>query len=207
MKIQRGRKETIAIIVMVLIGAGSYLLYSGLSAKQRQEQKKLNLTESGIISTSTKEEPIKIEEFSYSITGVPVSISKETGPFNFTAEQLKSGAEECGTKHETGYFDKLVAKFSGTSKVIYNFKYKGDSQDDGVFTVTLLPNKAGYVSLDQFKKDFAQCYVAGNAYPLLFNGSWLLFVNSCGSGFDDGSGHPHGCDEVEKVVEPSLKLN
>jgi hypothetical protein len=70
-----------------------------------------------------------------------------------------------------------------------------------------LPNKAGYTSVDQFKKDFDICSVGGDAYPKLVNKNWLLFTSSCGSGFDDGSGRIHGCDEVQKIVEPSLRLN
>jgi hypothetical protein len=81
------------------------------------------------------------------------------------------------------------------------------SQEPDTFVVTLLPNKAGYTSLDQFKKDFDICAAGGDAYPTMLNSNWLLFVNSCGSGFNDGSGRPIGCDEVQKVVEPTLKLN
>jgi|GEM_PF-1594905 len=147
------------------------------------------------------------EQFTYSLKDISASVSKELKPFDFTAIGLKSTSEGCGTKQAAGYFDKLIAKFNGTTKIVYNFKYQGDSQDDGIFTVTLLPNRAGYTSLDQFKKDFDQCFVAGDAYPLLLNNNWLLFVNSCGSGVDDGSDRPHGCDEIEKIVEPSLKLN
>ncbi len=83
----------------------------------------------------------------------------------------------------------------------------GCGQDSSTFVVTLLPNKQGYTSLDQFKKDFDICAAGGNAYPTMLNSGWLLFVNACGSGYDDGSGRPHGCDEVEKVVSPTLKLN
>jgi len=39
------------------------------------------------------------------------------------------------------------------------------------------------------------------------NPKWLLFVNSCGTGFSDGSGRPIGCQTVSEVVEPTLKLN
>lgn len=149
----------------------------------------------------------KAEPLTYSIANTPVSVEKDAAPFDFTAEELKLSAEECGTKHEEGHFDQLAAKFKGENKIVYNFTYKGDSQDSVIFTVTLLPNKAGYTSLDQFKKDFDICAVGGQAYPKMLNNNWLLFINSCGSGFDDGSGRIHGCDEAQKIIEPSLKLN
>jgi hypothetical protein len=116
-------------------------------------------------------------------------------------------AEECGNNQTASYFSNLVSKFSGATKTVYNFKYTGTSQESDTFVVTLLPNKAGYSSLDQFKKDFDQCYAGGDAYPTMLNSDWLLFVNSCGTGFDDGSGKPIGCQEVRDVVEPTLKLN
>ncbi|HBB38347.1 MAG: hypothetical protein UV82_C0009G0048 [Candidatus Magasanikbacteria bacterium GW2011_GWD2_43_18] len=142
----------------------------------------------------------------YSTSGVSTSVSQKTAPFVYTANQLESMAKECGTKHEADYFDKLVTKFSGSSKTIYNFKYTGESQGFDTFVVTLLPNKAGYTSLDQFKKDFDLCYAAGDAYPTMLNDNWLLFMSSCGSGGSDGSNKPIGCQEVKDVVEPTIKL-
>lgn len=170
---------SIIIIIAVIIGGGVYIWRSNL----------------------------EVEPLSYLIANSPISVSKDKIPFNFTVGQLKSAAEECGIKHEEGYFDKLIAKFNGTTKIVYNFKYRGSNQDNSIFVVTLLPNKVGYGSLDQFKTDFNICAAGGNAYPQMLNSNWLLFVNSCGTGFDGGSGRVHGCDEVRKIVEPSLKLN
>lgn len=157
------------------------------------------------VTTPAKEEPT--EPLSYSTAGVSATVSKKTAPFNYTAEQLKGMADECGSQHDTGYFDKLVSEFSGATETIYSFKYTGASQASDTFTVTLLPNEAGYTSLDQFKKDFDICAAGGNAYPTKVNSHWLLFINSCGSGFDDGSGRPIGCDKVREVIEPTLTLN
>ena len=191
------------IITAIVVGSGVYM-WQKSQIVQPTAQK---ATEPVVTKTPAKEEPVKSEPLSYSMTGVSASVSKTTASFGYTADQLKSMAEECGAQHEVGYFDKLVAKFSGATKTVYNFKYQGNSQDAGIYTVTLLPNKAGYTSLDQFKKDFDICAAGGDAYPTMLNSSWLLFVNACGTGFDDGSGQPHGCDEVKKIIEPSLKLN
>lgn len=135
------------------------------------------------------------------------TILKTTKTFDYSVEQLKLMADECGTEHKTGYFEELVTKFSGSTKIVYSFKYKGASQSPDTFIVTLIPNKAGYTSIDQFKKDFDMCSVAGDAYPVKLNGDWLLLVSSCGSGYGDDSGKPIGCDEVKKIIEPSLRLN
>ncbi|HOS88690.1 MAG TPA: hypothetical protein PL121_01640 [bacterium] len=149
----------------------------------------------------------KNDPLSYSIIDNLISVSKEETQFDFTSSQLQSSALECGVNNDSDYFDKLVSKFNNTPKIVYTFKYKENSQDDGIFKVTVLPNKPGYTSLDQFKKDFDLCLAGGDAYPKLVNKNWLLFVSSCGSGFDDGSGRVHGCEEIRKIVEPSLKLN
>lgn len=191
------------IITAIIVGSGVYMWQKN-QVVQSTAQK---VTEPVVTKTPAKEEPAKSEPLSYSMTGVSASVSKNTAPFGYTADQLKSMSEECGAQHEAGYFDKLVTKFSGVTRTIYNFKYQGNSQDAGIYTVTLLPNNAGYTSLEQFKKDFDICAAGGDAYPTMLNSSWLLFVNACGTGFDDGSGRPHGCDEVKKIIEPSLKLN
>lgn len=159
-----------------------------------------------IISTFKFKEKA-IEPLSYSTSGVSATVSKKTESFDYTAEGLKGAADECGAQHEIDYFDMLITKFNGANKTVYNFKYQGNSQDAGIYSVTLLPNKAGYTSLEQFKKDFDICAAGGDAYPTMLNSNWLLFVSACGSGFDDGSGRTHGCDEIKKIIEPSLKLN
>jgi len=190
------------IITAVVVGGGVYWWQQN---KVVQEEVANVTTDTTETTTADKEEPE--EPLAYSTSGVSATVSKKTASFDYTAEGLKGTAEECGSQHNIGYFDQLVSKFSGTTKTIYNFKYTGASQGSDTFVVTLLPNKAGYTSLDQFKKDFDICAAGGNAYPTKLNSSWLLFVNSCGSGFDDGSGKAIGCQEIRDVVEPTLKLN
>lgn len=187
------------IITAIVVGGGVYLWQKNQTVQPKEE------ITTPVVTTPTKEEPI--EPLSYSTSGVSASVSKKTASFDYTAEQLKGMAEECGSQHNAGYFDQLVSKFNGTTKTIYNFKYTDASQESDTFVVTLLPNKAGYTSLDQFKKDFDICAAGGDTYPTKLNSNRLLFVNSCGSGFDDGSGRPIGCDKVREAVEPTLKLN
>lgn len=147
------------------------------------------------------------EPLSYSTSGVSAFVSKGTEPFGYTATHLMLMAEECGNEQTESYFNNLISKFSGVTKTVYNFEYQGESQGRDTFVVTLLPNKPGYSSLDEFKKDFDECFAGGDAYPTMLNDDWLLFVNSCGTGYGDGSGRPIGCQEVGNVVEPTLKLN
>jgi len=195
---------TLAIIIAAVVISGGIYWW---------QQNKVVQDEVTEVTTDTTDEttsPVKeesAEPLSYSTNGVSVSVSKETKTFDYTADQLALMAQECGNDQSKNYFNNLVSKFSGTTKIIYNFKYTGESQGSDTFTVTLLPNKAGYSSLDEFKNDFDQCYAGGDAYPTMLNDNWLLFVNSCGTGFDDGSGKPIGCQEVRDVVEPTLKLN
>jgi hypothetical protein len=154
--------------------------------------------------TEMKNQVSKSEPLSYSMTGVPATVSKKTISFD-SVHYLESMQDAC-TKHEPGYFNKVADKFDGAIEMIYEFKYQGDSQD-GDYTVTILQNKPGYRTLDQFKNDFDYCAAGGDAYPEMLNGDWLVFVNACGTGVDDGSGRPHGCEEMQKIIETSLKLN
>ena len=188
------------IITAVVVGGG---VYWWQQSKVIQEE--IVTTDATKTTTTNKEAPK--EPLTYSTSGISASTSKETAPFSYTADQLVSMAEECGNNQTSSYFSNLISKFSGATKTVYNFKYTGASQGSDTFVVTLLQNKAGYSSLDQFKKDFDQCYAGGDAYPTMLNDDWLLFVNSCGTGFNDGSGKPIGCQEIRDVVQSTLKLN
>lgn len=162
-------------------------------------------TVSVIKNTVVEEKKVELEPFSYSTTGLLATVTKETIAFDYTANQLELMAEDCQTAQEVNYFTKLVAKFKNTNKIIYNFKYQGKSQENDTFIITLIPNKAAYTSLEKFKMDFNICGVGATAYPTMLNKNWLLFESSC-SGVDDGSGRAFGCDEINKIIEPSLKL-
>lgn len=142
------------------------------------------------------------EPLTYSSQGI--GVVKEERSFSYTSEQLKIMSEECGVEHDEAYFDSLVAEFTNSKEIRYSFNYEEKYQDTKAFTVTLLPNKAEYSSLEEFKNDFDLCAAGGDLYPLKLNEDWLLFVNSCGSG---GSDVDLSCDELRKIVEPSLILN
>jgi hypothetical protein len=60
--------------------------------------------------------------------------------------------------------------------------------------------------MSKFAGDFSICSAGGDLYPMQATTSNLLFTMSCGTGFDDDSGKPHGCDAVRTFVEPTLKL-
>ncbi len=146
------------------------------------------------------EDPLK-----YSVDNI--NVLKEYRSFSYTSEQLMGMSDECGVEYDVGYFDRLISKFNDSMEIIYSFKYQGDDQASRAFVVTLLPNKTEYSSLKEFKKDFDLCAAGGDLYPMQLNEDYLLFVNSCGSGASDGSDTNFSCDEVKKIVEPSLKLN
>ena len=100
-----------------------------------------------------------------------------------------------------------MSKFSSSDKGhIYKISYTGQTQGSGIWKITVIPNKLGYRNLDEFKNDFDLCYAGGDEYPTLISENYLLFVSSCGTGFDDGSGLPHGCDMVRKSIEPTIIL-
>ncbi|MCF7795394.1 hypothetical protein K9M50_03480 [Patescibacteria group bacterium] len=145
------------------------------------------------------------EPLSYSANNI--NVLKEFRPFSYTSEKLRRMSNECGVEHDEGYFDKLIEKFSDTREIVYSFKHENSNQDSRAFAVALVPNKAKYSSLEEFKKDFDLCAAGGDLYPTKLNEDWLLFVNSCGSGAANNFDNDFSCDEIREIVEPSLNLN
>lgn len=150
--------------------------------------------------------PVSVEPLEYAADNELIRVSKNTVPVDYTGDQLLAMMQECGNTQTQEYADALAATFTGVNKTVYNFAYTGDSQEPNTFAVTLVPNKAAYSSLNAFKKDFDQCVAGGDAYPSMLNDAWLLFVNSCGSGTDDGSEKQIGCEAAREIIEPTLRL-
>lgn len=155
---------------------------------------------------------------------VPTTIDQKTEPLTYTknaslfsvttqeevakvkAEDLLSNSQGCGGNETLSHFQSIASQMKDARKVVYNFTSTDKSQDAGVYRVTALENKAGYKTLDDVKKDWNVCD-AGATYPIMVNANWMLFSDSCGTGYDDGSGLPHGCSVVQDAVSSSLKLN
>lgn len=153
--------------------------------------------------------PVVIEgPLAYSTGNLEVSVRKEVVPVSslFDAQRLRDNAVGCGAKHPSGYFGKLMAKFEGSDAQAYVFHYEKPSQDPADYAVAVVPNAPGYEDLAAFRKDFDVCDAGGERYPWMTSAEWLVFVGACGTGFDDGSGRPVGCEEIRRVVEPSLQL-
>jgi hypothetical protein len=125
----------------------------------------------------------------------------------FTAKELSEQAIGCETGQTESYFKDLLSKFSDADiGVEYDFNYIGESQEDYPWRVTLIPNNPKYASSTDFSKDFGLCDAGGDLYPEQISDNNLMFVSSCSTGFDDGSGRPHGCGNVRAFVEPTIKL-
>ena len=198
----------IALLIAIIIISGSAIYWWQQRKTAPENSLKISASPSKAVIANKEKTKEKITDpLVYSTNNIPVTVSKETVPFDYTSDQLASMAQECGSKKTKAYFDNLVAKFSGATKTIYRFKHTGKSQKPDTFIVILMPNKAGYSSLNEFKQDFDQCYAGGNAYPKMLNDDWLLFVSSCGTGFQNNSGEPVGCQVIKKAIEPTLKLN
>jgi hypothetical protein len=208
---------TLAIILTAVVSGGGVYIWLNNKITIDNNQKETITTEK---ETPVQEQQVVKEEIKKDITqqeitdpllyqtnGGNVELTKGTSTFDFTAADLESMANECGSTHEAGYFNRLVEAYKDTPKTTYNFKFKGESQGSDTFIATLLLNRMEYLTLDAVKKDFDLCAAGGEMYPTAMNSKWLLFINSCGTGFDDGSGKPSGCEEARKVVEPTLKLN
>jgi len=127
----------------------------------------------------------------------------------FTPDYLENSSSGCyGATHPLSYYQTVLSKFlSSDLGIYYDFNFIGKSQDSGVYEVTVIPNKPGYQNSDQFNADFGLCDAGDRLYPFLLNSKNLLFIPACGTGYDDGSGLPHGCVQVKNFVENSIKLN
>lgn len=144
----------------------------------------------------------------YSTAGSSANVSTSSSTFDLTAETLESMADECGTEYEEGYFDDLVEAYADTPKYTYDFTYNGDSQDPDTYTVTVLVDAMEYgTNFAAVKADFDQCFAGGDMYPINIAYNHIIFVSSCGTGFNDGSDDPIGCDDIRKVIEPTLEIN
>ena len=150
------------------------------------------------------------EFFTYAKDDQIFSVSKREFKIlnKFNALELKSKSEDCGTNKSEQYFEELLSYYSeNSSGTEYQFKYHEQTQDSGIWIVAVIPNKIGYVDLGEFKNDFDLCEAGSDGYPYLISEKYLIFVSSCGTGYDDGSGLPHGCDVVQKIVEPTIRIN
>jgi len=210
------------VITALIVGSGVFLwqrstineLKSTIQEKQqssRQQieslQKQLSALRSGGGNQSITT-PVS-EPFTYTKDDQLFNVSKKE--FNilekFTSLALKDQSQECGTNKTEQYFKNLLSKYtSGDKGTEYDFQYRGQTQDSGIWVVTVIPNKLGYTNVDDFKKDFDICAAGADKYPTLVSEKYLLFMSSCGTGFDYGSGRPFGCDVVREAVKPTIKL-
>lgn len=151
-------------------------------------------------------------EFSYDIPTSPVRIAarnmvtdvtveqSDVG-FPYTVQNLKDMADECGTSHEAGHFEKLVRMYRGSQSFRYEFAASKSMPEQNTYILTILPNLAHYPDLAAAKKDFDQCWAAGDMYPFMTNDKWIVFENSCGT----GAGFRGICDEVKENAEVTFK--
>ncbi len=125
----------------------------------------------------------------------------------FSAAELTEQSKECGAPKSDSHFTNLLATFDSADEGMeYRFTYRGESQDPASWIVTLVPNTPRYENLLNFKNDFDVCEAGGERYPATVSDRYLLFVSSCGSGFDEGSALSNGCEEVRTFLEPTLRL-
>jgi hypothetical protein len=147
------------------------------------------------------------------IKDVNVNITFENPEKLWTAEGLQAAAKECGTEQPLEHYQSLLGKFERSTIQVYHFTPKNNP--DEVYDVMLVPNKPGYASLEESKKDFDVC-AAGGMYPAQTGKAYLLFTGSCGGALDSaqtGSTAQDGtqektvsCSDIQQTVDPSLKL-
>ncbi|RLC35019.1 hypothetical protein DRH14_01740 [Candidatus Shapirobacteria bacterium] len=126
----------------------------------------------------------------------------------FKADELYQNNLECGLSNGLDYFQKFVNSFSENEQGhVYEISYTEPSQEPKSWVLTIIPNQIGYTDIAEFRQNFNICAVGGTTYPFLLSKKYLMFVSACGSGADDMSGLPHGCDIISKTLSDLIKLN
>lgn len=125
----------------------------------------------------------------------------------FTPEMLAAMSDGCGSGLDTTHFESLLGEFEYQRGHRYDFLYRGESQEPSTYTLTVFANEPGYADIDALKKDFDVCAAGSTLYPLDLNENWLVFQSSCGTGYDDGSDLPVGCDEMRDQILNTLEIN
>lgn len=133
---------------------------------------------------------------------VNVNITFENPEKLWTAEGLQAAAKECGTEQPIGHYQDLMKSFEKTTVQAYHFTPKNSPEE--AYDVLLVPNRPGYSTLEEAKKDFDVC-AAGGMYPLQVSKGYMLLTGSCG-----GAGTEErpavSCSDLQTTVQPSLKL-
>lgn len=160
------------------------------------------------VSCTTKGSPgvdqrVDGELLSYSIDASDIVVEKESVEFPFAVEGMKTLSETCQREYE-GHARDVAESFEGVTGTAYRFHHIGETQDERDFVVSVFPNVRHYADIDSFRSDFESCYAGGDFYPHAISRKSIVFVNGCGTGYDDGSGKPHGCEEAKRAVERSI---
>jgi hypothetical protein len=140
---------------------------------------------------------------SYEISSPDITLSTEFIDFPFGTEGMKALAETC---HRTygGRMQDIAESYEGVTGTAYRFHFTGESQDSRDFIVSVFPNIQHYSDIKSFQSDFESCYAGGDYYPHAISAKSIVFINGCGTGYDDGSKRPHGCEEAKRAVEQSI---
>lgn len=152
------------------------------------------------IYEQAKELPLQGEPLIFSADGADASVMKNTLIASIDPRSLGT----CGRTKPAGYYNATADAFSGTQQTVYTFFYNKSAIDDGLYVISLLPNTPHYKTLEAFTADFANC-PDGAMVPKLLNDTWLVLASSCQTTADLGNG-VRGCKEIQKVVEPTLRL-
>ncbi|MDD3284424.1 MAG: hypothetical protein PHZ07_02415 [Patescibacteria group bacterium] len=199
----KNQKHTMRIIARYQVEDGYYEVRANASGNTKTDQEFKKMIDD-IIETFY----IKLEPFTYTNNNELFDkVSKQEFKVleKFTADELYSN--RCDTDKTKEYFQNVLSRYSNEDLGIeYIFEYNGITQEPGVWVVRVIQNKFDYENMDDFQKDFGVCSAGEEKYPLLFSGKYLLFMSSCGSGFDDGSGRPHGCDLIQEFVQPTIRI-
>lgn len=191
----------VCLFSILIFGGLGYFLGSKLGSKPDNEL---------LSSPKSDDQLTEFAPLSYTANDELFTVDRRTIPAKEvlpSASELTDQSEECGAGIGHQRAENALATFTDADNATqYSFTYKGESQDDGTWVVTVLPNKPQYGNMLEFERDFELCVAGGDMYPTQVTSNYLLFTASSGTGLDDGSGLPHGREVVRDYVEPTVIL-
>jgi hypothetical protein len=202
------------IAVLVVIGAVGYFAWKGfvfipvssvnlgVPTTQTNPQAATPVSTASSSISQSQVQRVVLAQISYIPSSTLFTVSTTTVSVSdmFNASDMASYSADCGTNKSESYFQKLLSGFPVDEKAIeYDFNYIG-ANDNGTFSVEVLPNIFGYKTLGGFQNDFNRCDAEDSYYPIALNNSYLLFEGGC------GGGAPDGCSPVRYFVEPTIRL-
>jgi|GEM_PF-6237399 len=163
---------------------------------------------SGASSSSFMAEVIPLEDAASTTSGEPLTFSADHVPATLLKSSIAASIDTellgaCAGAKPQDYYQTLPTQFGSATQTVYSFLYAGMSDDEGLYLITMLPNKPGYKTMKDFLSDFDLCGQPGDLQPKALNADWLVFTTNCAP---IAEGQVSGCQQMKTAIDPTITL-